>query len=83
MVVVTQMKTQCIILNNHLVRWRNGRRYIFWKEIGIIPTLNQIKDDMREIIETVIHDFLTDPLYYITIALSWILLGVLIVGVIF
>jgi hypothetical protein len=38
---------------------------------------------MREIIETVIHDFLTDPLYYITIALSWILLGVLIVGVIF
>jgi hypothetical protein len=26
MVVVTQMKTQCIILNNYLVRWRNGRR---------------------------------------------------------
>ena len=21
-----------------------GRRYMFWKEIGIIPTLNQIKD---------------------------------------
>jgi hypothetical protein len=38
---------------------------------------------MEEIIETVIHDFLTDPLYYITIALCWILLGVLIVGVIF
>jgi hypothetical protein len=38
---------------------------------------------MKEIIETIIHDFLTDPLYYITIALSWILLGVLIVGVIF
>ena len=24
--------------------WRNGRRYMFWKEIGIGPTLNQIKD---------------------------------------
>ena len=28
-----------------IVRWRNWQTlYIFWKEIGIVPTLNQIKD---------------------------------------
>ena len=27
-----------------IVRWRNGRRYMFWKEIGMIHTLYQIKD---------------------------------------
>ena len=33
---------------------------------------------MKKIIETVIHDFLTDPLYYITIALITILVFILI-----
>jgi hypothetical protein len=33
---------------------------------------------MKKALETIIHDFLTDPLYYITIALA----GVLICGLI-
>ena len=61
-------------------RWDDTER----QDTGSNPVLTtKIKKIMEEIIETVIHDFLTDPLYYITIALCWILLGVLIVGVIF
>ena len=41
--------------------------------------LNAVKN---KIIKTIIHDFLTSPLSYIVLILSWIVLGVLAVGAI-
>ena len=38
--------------------------------------------DMKQALETIIHDFLTDPLHYITITLAWVLICVLIGGAI-
>jgi hypothetical protein len=37
---------------------------------------------MKKLLEIIIHDFLTDPLYYITLTLSWVLICVLIGGAI-
>ncbi len=37
---------------------------------------------MKKLLEIIIHDFLTDPLYYITLTLSWVLICILIGGAI-
>jgi hypothetical protein len=48
-----------------------------WRNV-INPVLVVKIKVMKEIIEIAIHDFLTDPLYYITITLSTILVFILV-----
>jgi hypothetical protein len=49
---------------------------------GSNPVLTTKNKDMKQALETIIHDFLMDPLHYITLALAGVLICVLIGGAI-